>query len=199
MIAVITGDIINSREDFDKGWLDMLKKVLRRYGKWPTSWEVYRGDSFQMSCSVAEALQAAIHIKATMRQVAKLDVRMAIGIGDVDLATRRITESNGSAFVRSGTAFDALKKHRLVISSPWDDFDEQFNLYFRLAAFAMDHWTVAQAALVKYLIEYPDRSQKVAARKFKISQSTISERLRSSGYTEVRLMLQRYKKIVITR
>jgi len=49
MIAILTGDIINSREGETLNWLNILKEVLKQYGSTPKDWEIYRGDSFQLS------------------------------------------------------------------------------------------------------------------------------------------------------
>tara|TARA_B110000305_G_C19373082_1_gene605540 strand:- start:790 stop:930 length:141 start_codon:yes stop_codon:yes gene_type:complete len=46
MIAVITGDIINSRKGEVERWIGPLKETLNRYGVEPKNWEIYRGDSF---------------------------------------------------------------------------------------------------------------------------------------------------------
>ncbi|HET8861335.1 hypothetical protein [Marivirga sp.] len=46
MIAVITGDIINSTEKASVNWLTELKSVLNQYGSSPKKWEIYRGTAF---------------------------------------------------------------------------------------------------------------------------------------------------------
>ena len=49
MIAILTGDIVNSRENINQAsWLAPLKKLLNSFGKGPEQWEIYRGDSFQL-------------------------------------------------------------------------------------------------------------------------------------------------------
>jgi hypothetical protein len=47
-------------------------------------------------------------LKATIKQHKALDVRMAIGIGTIDYTSNKVTESNGSAFIRE--CFEGLKK-----------------------------------------------------------------------------------------
>ena len=78
MIAVITGDVINSRKSPSALWQDSLKGVLAEYGMNGPDWELYRGDSFQLKIEVNEALLAAIHIKASVKRHSGLDVRMGI-------------------------------------------------------------------------------------------------------------------------
>jgi predicted XRE-type DNA-binding protein len=115
MIAVITGDIINSRKGEVEKWIYSLKEVLNYYGKEPKDWEIFRGDSFQLSIAPEKAMLAAIHIKSVIKQTKLQDVRMAIGIGEEKYSSSKITESNGSAYIRSGECFESLKKQTLAI------------------------------------------------------------------------------------
>ena len=105
MIAVITGDIINSRVGAVPQWLHPLKETLNLYGTEPKDWELFRGDSFQLSLVPGKALLAAIHIKAAVKQTKLHDVRMAIGLGEEKYGPAKITEANGSAYIRSGELF----------------------------------------------------------------------------------------------
>ena len=197
MIAIITGDIINSRQVSRTLWSNAIKKILRRHGKWPRDWEIYRGDSFQLACAPEDALEVAIHIKATIRQVEKLDVRMAIGIGERGTSSKRITESTGPAFERSGSCFDALGKKTLAIASPWHHFDETFNLYFGFLDLVTFRWTVSRSRLISYVIEHPKKSQKQVAKKFKKSQSTLSESFKQSGWAETHALISLYQKRIL--
>lgn len=94
MKAVITGDIINSRKVASALWMEDLKGILNAYGNEPKDWEIYRGDSFQLVVDPRDALEIALLIKATIKQHKSLDVRMAIGIGNVDYSADKVTESN---------------------------------------------------------------------------------------------------------
>ncbi|WP_190809811.1 SatD family protein [Flagellimonas sp. S3867] len=191
-IAIITGDIINSRKDIPEAWLPNLKKVLNKYGKEPKQWEIYRGDSFQMEISPEKALEAAIHIKACLKQKKGIDVRMGIGIGEKDYSSEKITESNGSAFVFSGECFENLKKQTLAIKSNSEIFDTQINLMIQLASLSMDHWLPATSRIVKTALEHPEANQKELAALLGKSQSSISEALLRAGFDEVKKMIQFY-------
>ena len=117
MVAVITGDIVDSRSVRTEAWIDPLKRVLSAYGESPKEWELFRGDSFQLLLKNPEdSLLAAMRTKACIKSSPGQDVRMAIGVGDIDYRAARITESNGDAFVRSGDAFDALEKIRTTLA-----------------------------------------------------------------------------------
>lgn len=185
MIAVITGDIINSRSEPAEQWLPLLKDILHQYGKTPGYWEIFRGDSFQLMLAPEKALFAALQIKATIKQLRDLDVRIAIGIGEQDHKATKISESNGSAFVRSGEGFETLKKQNLGIFTGKPETDEILNLLLSLALLTMDNWSPTVAATIKASLENPGKSQTELALKLQRSQSSLSEALKRGGYDEV--------------
>ena len=178
MIAVITGDIVNSEQYPSSIWMPLLKKVLKKYGEQPEIWDIYRGDEFQVKTSPLEALEAAIKVKAVIKSVKNLDVRLAIGIGDETYSGGRITEANGSAYKRSGRMFETLKeeKRTLALASGNDSLDHMLNLMIKIALDFMDDWSTVSANTVAYSLQYPESSQEAVARHFKIQQSAVSQR-----------------------
>lgn len=201
--GIITGDIINSRGVNPKYWLPFLKKTLSGEGKTPAVWEIYRGDSFQLEVKdPADTLMTAIRIKASIKCIKNLDVRMAIGIGEKDYTASKISESNGEAFVYSGERLETLKKEKqnLAVKTRWSDFDREMNLCIRLALIAMDNWTTGAATLVTILADNPDITQTRLAEKLNITQSAVSGRQKRAYYHEVRdleiLFREKIKKLV---
>ncbi len=113
MVCVITGDVINSKRNTPHIWLTPLKKELNRIGKTPKSWEIYRGDSFQVVINqTGRCLAVAMKLKASLKSVKGINVRMAIGLGNRTYNAAKVTESNGSAFVNSGEKFEMLKQEK---------------------------------------------------------------------------------------
>ncbi len=130
MIVILTGDIVKSRKTMPKKWMNDLKELFQKFGKSPNDWEIYRGDEFQLEVKNPEdALYIALQIKAFLKSI-KLDARMSLGIGDKTYKARKLTESNGSAFVRSGELFETLKKQKinLAVNSGDESFDNEINL-----------------------------------------------------------------------
>ena len=196
MTSVITGDLVQSRLTHQSAWLGKLKKILALEGKSPRNWEIYRGDSFQVEVrDPQEAFLTAIRIKAAIKTVKNLDVRMAIGIGDKKFSSRRIVESDGEAFVHSGETLETLKKSRqtLAIKSAWPEFDREMNICFRLACIPMDDWTTTSAELIEILTTKKRVTQKTLARRLGISQPSISERQNRSHFEEVMALEQLYR------
>ncbi|MEM6892886.1 MAG: transcriptional regulator [Bacteroidota bacterium] len=198
MIAILTGDIKNSTEHEASEWLPKLKTALDHYGSEPQQWEVYRGDSFQLESTPEKALEAAVYIKACIKQFRNIDVRIAIGLGDKSHDADKITESNGSAFVHSGRCFEELKKQNLALKSDHENFDEHINLLLELALLTMDDWTPAISLTIKNAIENPKKNQKELATILSKSQGNISEELNRGGYDALQKLLRFYTRQLLT-
>ena len=188
MIGVITGDVISSQKTNPKLWLKPLKKELGKTGESPKFWEVYRGDSFQVVIAKpADALKTAMSIKASLKSIPEVDVRMAIGIGSRTYNAAKVTESNGTAFVYSGEKFELLKieKQNLAIKSNWPEFDKEMNLLLKLSLIIMDNWTVNAAEAVKTTMENPGKVQEELGQMVGIKQNAISNRLKRAYFDEI--------------
>jgi hypothetical protein len=193
MVAVLTGDIKNSTEHKTAKWLPILKQALDRYGDEPSDWEIYRGDSFQLQTEPEKALEASLYIKACLKQVRQMDVRIAVGLGKKTYDAKKITESNGEAFVNSGKCFENLKKQNLAIKTSNASFDRHINLLLELALLTMDNWTPAISKTVKSAIENPEMNQRELASLLGKSQGNISEELKKAGFDEMQKMIDFYK------
>lgn len=188
MVGVITGDIINSKKVKPSVWLKALKKVLNSFGESPKNWEIFRGDSFQIEVSnAADLLDVAFQIKATIKTIKGLDVRLSLGLGEKTYASRKITQSNGSAFVRSGELIEDLKKMKinLAINSGNEMFDNELNLYLKLALVAMDSWLVTPAETVLLALQNRELPQEELGKILGIKQNAVSARLKRSRYYEL--------------
>lgn len=192
MIAIITGDIINSRNEDVNLWMSKLKEELNKIGKEPKYWEIYRGDSFQLQTTPMKALFIAFNLKATIKQFKKLDVRMSIGIGTSSYEVEKITESNGEAFINSGECFEKLKKQTLAIKTPWKEFDTTINLMLEIMALTTDNWSQNSAVLIKENLNNPNKTQKELAQLLNKKQSNISAGLKRAGFDEIQKTINYY-------
>ncbi len=198
MIAVIKGDIIASRMLINQEkWLQPLKTLFDNWGNMPEQWELVWGDSFQVEIENPEiALQKALEIKSlikkiepeeTNRKISIIDVRMSIGIGDKTFTGKRISESNGPAFINAGEKFKKLKKEKtnLAIQSPWATFDDEINLYLKLAGTFMDNWSISSAELIEIVLKKPNTTQKKIGKKLGIKQNSVSGRWNRAKTDEI--------------
>ncbi|MCG9792681.1 transcriptional regulator [Flavobacterium algicola] len=197
MFAVITGDIVQSQQTDVELWMHPLKKILSQYGSTPKDWEIYRGDSFQIITSPEQALLLGLIIKSSLKSN-NINVRMAIGVGDINYRTDKITESNGSAFVNSGTSFDRLKKHYFSIKTPWEHYNTIVNTMLDLASITMDKWTAKTAKVICFKFQNPTMNQIDIAENFdKKGQGNISEALKRGGYDQLNQFLNYYRQSIL--
>ena len=198
MTAILTGDIIGSRKALEtQNWMIPLRAVLNHFGDAPSEWEIYRGDSFQLEIKdPAKAFQAAILIKATIRQLKKMDVRIAIGIGEKTFTAENISSSNGSAFLRSGSSFDQLKaeKQTLSLNTGNAETDYELNTAIRLALALIDRWTPGMSELAAISLLHPDKSQQDIAVLLQVSQATIGAGLKRAHFSLIEELDQLYRK-----
>ncbi len=198
MIAVITGDIVASRKLVNQEkWLLPLKSLLSTWGESPTDWKLDRGDFFQVEIKHSEdVLRKVLEIKALIKNVAPIDVRkkistidvrLAMGVGEKTYSGESISESNGPAFIYSGEKFDQLKKEGTLmgIKTPWKDFDEEMNLYLRLASIFMDKWSISSAELVQIVLNNPKITQEEIGEQLGIKQNSVSGRWNRAHLNEI--------------
>ena len=200
MIAIFTADIINSRKLPSKKWMTDLKAFLNTFGKSPNDWEIYRGTEFQLEIKNPEhALLVAFQLKAFFKCI-NLDIRISIGFGEKTYKAKKITESNGSAFVRSGETFDTLKKQKLKLAINSGDaiFDEELNLMLKLSLSFLDNWLQQSAEFVLVAIQNPTLSQEQIGAILGINQAAVSRRQKRTNYELIKeLDLYFRKKIKI--
>ncbi|PIB23648.1 hypothetical protein BFP77_15120 [Maribacter sp. 4U21] len=197
MIAIITGDIINSENYPSSEWIPILKEYFSRFGTSPMVWEIYRGDEFQLKVNQENALFSAIQIKAILKSIKGLDVRMGIGIGLETFTGSGVSESNGPAYQRSGRKFDSLKESKVNLSIATGDesHDKTINLMLKLALDFMDNWSVVSAEIVTMILDNLEASQKELALKLGIKQSAVSQRLKRARIDLVLELLAYYENL----
>jgi hypothetical protein len=194
--SVITGDVIHSQKVDPTIWLDTLKKELNTIGSTPSTWEIYRGDSFQLEVSDPyKALNIAIKIKASLKCIKYIDVRMAIGIGDKTHSAVNITESNGSAFVFSGKKYEEIveEKQNLAVASESMKFNKEMNLFLKLVLIAWDKWSVKSAEAVRIGLENPNKTQKELGAILGIHQNAVSGRQKRAQYDVIKELIDIYQ------
>ena len=184
MIAIITGDIINSQKSDSELWLPKLKGLLQSWSTTPENWEIYRGDEFQLKCSVDEVFHKALLIKSLLRSFENLDVRVAIGIGNEVFLSEKITESNGSAYLNSGRLLTDIKSQgkTFAIQTENEKVNRDLNILFKWAAIDFDNWTVATAEIIHQLLRNSELTQDELAKELNITQSSVSQRIKRANF-----------------
>lgn len=138
--AVLTGDLVRSSRltsADSKSAMECLKRTAVEFGQQhPESVvgriDTFRHDSWQLLLGQpALAFRIAVFMRAALKMESdantKYDTRISIGIGTVELISkRRISDSRGPAFTNSGKGLDGLDGQRLALNAgndrpvPWN-------------------------------------------------------------------------------
>jgi hypothetical protein len=222
MHGIITGDIVASGEIEARQRQQLFKKVdnflsglKKDYIK---SYETFRGDSLQCEVTSPESsLRVALLIRAFFRAyvpsieteeteksgkgyfTTDYDIRLAIGIGEVDFINdNKITSSDGQAFRFSGEGLDSLKdgSQRLILKTAKPEFDEQMEPSILLVDALIQKWTQNQAQLALYKLQQI-KEDEIAA-KLGISQSAVTQRKKTAQWNAVDKLVYYFEKTVKT-
>ena len=205
--AVITGDIIGSRELTEASstpWVNYLKKYLKSVGKnYVVPLTIYRGDGFQgVTRDISSALKDAIILRLSLianfennERYPRLDARIAIGIGKIDLERnkrRNIGEMDGEAFINSGRLLDHIKskKRNLAIKTPWEEFNSDFDLFCLMADRLISRWTKRQCEVITSRLN--EEKLEYIGMGLNITTSAVSRRLEGTDYDIVEKILLNY-------
>jgi hypothetical protein len=214
--AIITGDIVASRRiaPLQKKMLysdiEVFLRSLKK--KWLLNYETYRGDSIQCEALSPElSLRVALIIRSyvmayTPEEIKKkilrsqkkeavpkgyfnvaFDIRLAIGIGEVDfIKKKKLSSSDGAAFQLSGEALDNLKKddnRRLVFKTPNEPLNTDIEPVIYLLDALTQKWTQNQAILV--LNKLQNKKDEEIAKLFKTSLSAVYQRKKTAQWTAI--------------
>jgi hypothetical protein len=221
--AVITGDIIQSSKlDAEtRQWL--MRSLKAALAQWDEDFEMeselIRGDSFQ--CLVPDpaiALRVALLIRTYVRSLNPtsaydiyhrqnpeishsrlltnwlFDVRIAIGIGEIDYEGDTLAESDGEAFQLSGRALDRLKDGRrnLAIVSNDDNKGELASMAPLLDAI-LSGTTALQCEVIN--LKLLGHTEVEIARILEINQSAVNQRSIAGNWGAIQSAVKRFGKI----
>jgi hypothetical protein len=195
MEVVLAGDIIGSKKNQPNDYLTIIEPILTKHSK-KGMYQIYRGDSFQSWMEdPLMALHCAVELKAALKRSSTLDVRIAIGIGKINLIDDNIAKSTGSALTYSGELLDQLKsKEQEIMIKSGDELDHYINIILKLALLYMNSWTENGAATIYEMFKTPHITQEELGKKLGVQQATASRRLDRANWQETQELLNTYKR-----
>lgn len=221
--AVITADIVHSSKmtnEERKLLYTKVEEVLRVTDQdFKTKSEIYRGDSFQ--CLVQHpklALRVALIIKTFIRSLNLseahevrsitgkrpkqtiifplwlFDVRMAIGIGNVEMPMHNLSNSDGTAFQLSGRLLDELKdsKQRFAIASN-DHNQKHLEIEAALLDAIIGKATALQCEVIYYKLLYYTETQ--IAKELNVQQAAVNQRSISGNWNVINRFVKYFEDI----
>ena len=200
--AVFSGDIIGSTglsAQARKKLQQVLDTLFRDLNKlWPDfQVQQYRGDSIQATLTThrAAALQIAMLIQSYLVQRG-FAIRLAIGMGAISFKSKDIITSDGSAFQASGPYLDMLIKNgeAISIAGSSEAFTGEWQVHSTSLNYIVQRWTAQQAEAI--YLQLQGFTQQVVARKLKIRQPSVHQRLQAAGWPVLQKILNRFESVI---
>ncbi len=199
--AVLTGDIVNSTRLTSAKEKQLLSRIKNLFGSHIV--EFYRGDSFQAYVVTAtDALKLALLCRTAAISFSKgekevlFDIRVSIGVGQVNSPVKTLESARGEAFLLSGRRFDEIAKgpQRLVITSSNALANEGLQVIADYLDAVFELMTGKQAEVIFELLQ--GQQQQQVAKKLKKTKSTIHQRVSSGRWPEIERLLKQYENII---
>lgn len=211
LISVITGDIVGSTQLNPADRKPMVKamnnvgEMLTKAGFVLKSQEVFRGDSFQLVMNEnARILDVALLIRAYMRGIeldslTQLDVRLGIGVGQIEFRAKTQNESDGTAFRLAAQALELATKNNLaniwfLANDP--ALEEHLNTINVAWETIISRWTVAQSKSIQWSLQGLVHQE--IANKLKVTQPTITRSLQSADDKVIHYLKTYCQKMIST-
>lgn len=226
LFAIINGDIIKSSKMSINDKVDFMRHLQRGFEFMRKNkslgivrnFEIYRGDSFQGALSKPEmALRAVLLLRSLSRMnqptmvkvnTARkkvldtpfdvIDLRIAVGIGEISVLAPKLMESDGEAFRISGQLFDSMKGPgaNLAIETPSMEINRELEASWALVDAIVNKWTRLQAEAIYYCLQ--DYSQvEIANRLLNVSPPALSQRLKAAGWSAIEKMIAYFESNII--
>ena len=200
--AVITGDVVNSSRltsNERKKLLKCLSRFFEQANKLFPDFkaEQFRGDSIQavLTNNRSKALQTALILQSYLISE-DYNIRLAVGVGEINFTGTSIVTSDGSAFQMSGPLVDELKKRNellgIAIANPI--FNDEWQVHTTALNYLIERWTKQQAEAIH--LQLQNLKQEEIAGKLKISQPSVHQRLQAAGWPVINKVLQRFENVI---
>jgi hypothetical protein len=213
MNAVITADIIDysklSTEEEDR----VINSIYETFEAGTdirtnvdSSFLITRGDNIQIELDKPEeGLKAALLLKSAINKIALnkqnknkpiIDIRIAIGIGDISGKRGNVNESTGDAYTFSGRTLDTMKKLKrtLAIKTNNTTLNTELETEFKLLEVILSGWTINSAEVIYWTLL--DLNEKEIGEKLNKTQSAINQRKRTAGWNGIEPLLKHFEELM---
>ena len=194
MVSILTGDIVNSSKLTKEQLTSVLKKLeqfLEMQSKLHSNmeFEFFRGDSVQIKLNDPQSsLMLATQIRIFVLSL-ESDIRISIGLGNINEPGERLNTSTGQAFVFSGHSLDNMKiKSRFVFKSASKTLDSDIAVATESITAIINNWTLNRTKTVLYMMLGTSRED--VCKKFNIKNVTLSKTLSSANYSTLKMILE---------
>ncbi|SEL44479.1 hypothetical protein SAMN05216262_11122 [Colwellia chukchiensis] len=195
MIAVLTGDLVNSTKmskqtyaSTIKALQDLLAEAAQAYR---ASGAVYRGDEFQIQYpEPIFALKSTLLIKLALHLSSNsskpIQCTLSLAYGDYNHLDEKPNTSSGPVFIRSGRGLTSAQRGELAVHFPTTIAEQQTRLLSQFLNHLLNRLTKSQAQLLYQYIASDFAEHKKLAQITATTRQNISNRLANIGAFLVR-------------
>lgn len=215
--AVITGDIINSTALEQEVFVELIHKmedfIVALKENFDVKAEIYRGDSIQILVDQPKnALKVALLLKTYIKgKVAQqkikfntkefqqlhfkpiFDIRIAIGIGEVENEQAKLSVSQGEAFQLSGRLLDSMKNKQTLAIKTNDANSTFLGTSLSLLDWQMNSTTQPQNEVLYHKLEGFTEVQ--IASFLGVNQSAVNQRSNAAGWQTINDFIQKFEHV----
>ena len=201
--AILTADIVNSSllraTELDEV-LAAINALIHPYAK---KHEFYRGDSFhtllhepETGLELATLLRLCVRKMQPSRLKKPLDIRIAIGLGEIDTPVRKLSTATGEAFVLSGRELDKLSQTEecLSIVTKSNSANEAFQILSEYSDLLLTNISSTQAEVLYLLLN--GFTETLVAEQLKKAQPTINRIKKAAHYNALQANIAHYRAMV---
>ncbi len=201
--AIITADIVNSSllraTELDEV-LAAINALIHPYAK---KHEFYRGDSFhtllndpETGLELATLLRLCVRKMQPARLKKPLDIRIAIGLGEIDTPIKKLSTATGEAFVLSECQLYNLSQtdQCLSIVTKSNSANKSFQILSEYSDLLFRNISITQAEVL-YLL-FNGLTETLVAEQLKKAQPTINRVKKAANYNALQTNIAHYRALV---
>jgi len=201
--AIFTADIVNSsllRATETEELIAALNALIHPYAK---KHEFYRGDSFhtllnepETGLELAALLRLCVRKMQPSRLKQPLDIRIAIGLGEIDTPIKKLSTATGEAFVLSGRELDKLSQTEqyLSIITNSNSANKAFKILSEYSDLLFANISSTQAEVLYLLLN--GFTETLVAEQLKKTQPTINRIKKAGHYNALQANIAHYRAMV---
>jgi hypothetical protein len=199
IVAVLTTDIVHSTKLSTLEYnsiITTLKTYLDREieGK-DASYEIYRGDSFQIYFQdVQQAMRASMALRLYFRSgidCPSIELTQALALGEYEQLSDTPGTSVGQAFILSGRALDKAQRGEFVFN-----ICEGIRLSTRFLNHLLAGLTEKQSGVLFYYVSLNGPEQKVIAELLGMTRQNVATHLKRGGADLIRAYIETYEALI---
>jgi hypothetical protein len=165
-------------------------------------YEIIRMDEFLcLSKTAASALHTILMLASEFRSRAyaelntRMELRLSIGIGPVELFQGQLRESDGTAFRLADEGLRTMKRNqRLMISTGNKQLDGELHVSCGFMDILIHDWSDEQAEAL--FLRLSGKNQMEISEQLQISQPAVNRRLKAAHLEATEKFLERYSTII---